>query len=387
MSFKVIKKGQFAYKRVGKFKTDYRVMFRQNGIYLNEKLIDVVDDKDALAKTRKRIAEVEYLKSQQDLIQKQIEEKSPLVRFETIMDQVIASKPVPSTRATAEHYLKKVVLPILQKRCPFVKDFGPTGPEDFVMWFQNERPGQKIFNARKYFLQVLKRARKLGLLNSQVVIEMKNPDPKRQAGKVYSDEEIQALFEHASSDLKLQILMAYKMGMRRSEILKLRWDRLNIHRQTIALKPEDTKIRRGREFKVPGFIWDILMTRREGIKSPYVFPSPADYSKPTLDNKSAWQGCKKKAKVSGRFHDLRHTFLTHMIARERFNTTLVCEYAGLSNDELRETYLHATYQDTAFIADNQDEKMGLSVSIDKKFATTFATTFDKDAICLEKDAI
>lgn len=363
-SFKPIKKGQHAYKRTGKFKTAYKVLFRQNGIRLNERLY-VSDDKSALESARIRIGEAFEEKTRKDLSEKEIDEKSSMVRFETIMDQVIASKPHLPTRKTVEYFLKKTVLPILDKNCPFVQDFGPTGPEDFVTWFQNERPGERLFNPRKYFIQVLKRAKKLGLLNHQVVIEIKNPDSERDAGKVYSDDEIAALFQNAQGDLELQILMAYSMGMRRGEILKLRWDRLNQFRQTIALRPEDTKIRRGREFKVNATIWTLLEARRQTITSDYVFPSPKDNSKPIIDNKSAWQRCKRHSKVKGRFHDLRHTFLTNEVARKKHQAIDVCIYAGLSLDELRETYLHPTYQDTAYIAADQDEKLRSIISTKK----------------------
>lgn len=365
MSFKVIKKGQYAYKRTGKYATDYRVIFRQHGIHLNEKLLNVLDDRDALRKARDRITQVEQDQARKQLSEDQIIDKSPMVRFESIMDQVIASKAWGPTRSDAEYWLKRVVLPILDKYCPYISEFGPTSGEDFVTWFQNERPGQKVFNARKYFLQVLKRAKKLGLLSSRVDIEIKNPDPKRKKGKVYSDSEIKALFSHASGDLELQMLMAYSMGMRKSEVLKLRWDRLNLERRTIALQTEDTKIRQGREFKVNNTVWERLMDRMRDQTSDYIFPSQKSILAPVTDNKSAWQSCKRKAKVKGRFHDLRHTFLTIEVARKKHQALDVCIYAGLSLEELRQTYLHPTYQDTAYIAESQNEKLDSIISIKK----------------------
>jgi integrase len=358
--------GDSAYKRVGVHTLDYRVIYRRDGIYLNEKLTSVKDDEDARTKANARVTEVRNAKTEE----KHVLEKSPLVTFESIMDQVIASKAWPPTRKTVEYYLKRVVLPILEKHCPYVSEFGPTGPEDFVTWFQCERPGEKFFNPRKYFLQVLKRAKKLGLLNPKVELEIANPDPERRAGKVYSESEMKALLTHAGSELQLQILMAYSTGMRKSEILKLKWDRFNLLRQTIALLPEDTKIRRGREFKVNDTVWALLMVRRSLSKSAYVFPSSTSEIVPVIDNKTAWTRCKKQAGVKGRFHDLRHTFLTEEVARKKHQAMDVCEYAGLSLDELRETYLHSTYVDTAYIADSQDEKLESIIPI-KKVCNTF----------------
>jgi integrase len=375
MSWKVIKRGQYAYKRVGKFKTAYLVKYRQDGIYLEEPLRNIIDDKDAINQARKRISEMREKRELELTIQQEIKEKSPMVRFETIMDQVIASKQHIPTRKTVEFYLKRVVLPILDKYCPFIQDFGPTGPEDFITWFQTERPGEKLFNPRKYFLQVLRRAKKLDLLNPKVEIKMDNPDPKRTAGKVYSEDEIARLFKHAHGDLELQLLMAYCMGMRRSEILKLKWDRLNPFRKTIALRVEDTKIRKAREFKVTDAIWALLEARRGESEGLCVFPSPRDPNAPVIDNKSAWQRCKKAANVTGRFHDLRHTFLTNEVARKKHQAIDVCIYAGLSLEELQNTYLHPTYQDTAYIAENQDQKVLSIISAKQNLGQNLGQNF------------
>jgi hypothetical protein len=365
MNFKRIKKAPHVYKRVGPFKTSYRVKFRQNGIYLNAPLIGAKNDLDAISKARIQITDAEDLAARKQFKDKPSPDKLALVRFDALIDEVIDSKPNPRTRKQVEYFLKRVVLPILNKYCPFVQSFGPTGPEDFVTWFQKERPGQRLFNPRKYFLQVLKRAKKKGILESHFEISIPNPDSKRDAGKVYSDHEIARLLENAKGDIVLQILMAYTMGMRRSEILKLRWDRINWTRQTIALKAEDTKIKRGREFKVNQLVWDLLLERRRAIKEEFVFPSPKCPERPISDNKSAWQALKLKVKVKGRFHDLRHTFLTNEISRKKHQAMDVCTYAGLSIEELKETYLHPDYVDTAYIADNQNDKIISTISTDK----------------------
>lgn len=377
MSFKVIKKGHSVYKRVGKFKSDYRVIFNQDGIRLNEKLSNVTDDKDALIKARKRIAEVETEHKLKQQNQVEIATKSPMVRFETIMEQVIESKRTDSTRKQVRHYLISVVLPILNEKCPFVQDFGPTGPEDFITWFQLARPGQKLFNPRKYFFQVLRRAKKLGLLDPSLEIEAKNPDPKRKKGKVYNETEITGLFQYATGDLELQLLMAISMGMRKSEILRLRWDRLNPFFQNIALRAEDTKIREGREFRVPSPIWALLEARRATTQSDYIFPSPKGLDAPVIDNKTAWQRCKREAKVKGRFHDLRHTYLTNEIIVKKKHPTDVCAYAGLSLEELK-TYLHPTHMDTAYLAEGQNEIIRSIISAKKNF-NTFFNNNERDA--------
>lgn len=221
--------------------------------------------------------------------------------------------------------------------------------EQYVAKNQQDTPGRKLFNDWKYlrmFLNYLTRTDRL-----QKVPKFRNPDPERKKGKVYSDEELERLLDAASPSLRLQILMAVTMGMRKSEILLMSWDRVDLDRKLIHLRSEDTKIRKARSFGMSEQVYSSLTSNSHENGSDYVFPSPVDQSKPIGrdGNKTAWSACKRRARVSGRFHDLRHTFLTKAF-KTPINTALICEYAGLSLEEAQRTYLHFTAEDTRAVA-------------------------------------
>lgn len=211
-------------------------------------------------------------------------------------------------------------------------------------------PDRKFFNDRKYLSMFLHWCHREGFLDKLPKLE--DVDPEITAGKIFTDDEIKELLKHASQDLQLQILMALTMGMRVGEILSLEWSQINWIEESIHLPSHKTKIRKARTFAISGATKARLQAMCEVHASEWVFPSPTDPSKPVGKggNKTAWTNCRINSGVDGRFHDLRHTFLTHAF-RNSVNPALICHYAGLSLEEAQKTYLHFTHKDTRVVAD------------------------------------
>jgi integrase len=208
-------------------------------------------------------------------------------------------------------------------------------------------PDRKFFNDRKYlsmFLHWLHREGKIEKLP-----RLPNVDPEIRRGKAYSDEEIARLLDAASEDLKLQILMALTMGMRLGEILSLEWSQVDFRKKTIHLPAGKTKIRKSRTFAMSPECLKIFESRPKS--SPFVFPSPINRLSHLgpQGNKSSWRTCRLKAKVTGRFHWLRHTFLTRAF-KKPVNPSLICHYAGLSIQQAQKTYLHFDTEDTRVVS-------------------------------------
>lgn len=209
----------------------------------------------------------------------------------------------------------------------------------------NTSPNRKFFNDKKWLTSFTKDLHARKLIAARPVL--KNPDPPRDAGKVFTDEEISLLINFAQNeDLKLAIQMAATMGMRRGEIFGLRADRVHSD-ATIYLKPEDTKTRKARAFKISETCWPALKYRAQ-TGSRWIFPSKADPSRPLHKDgyMTAWRNLKAMTGVTGRFHFLRHTFLTKAFKAAGANPALICNYAGLSLEVAEKVYLHLTPDDT-----------------------------------------
>lgn len=219
--------------------------------------------------------------------------------------------------------------------------------ERYVAHSYKHTPGRKVFNDWKYFTMLMHHLQREGKITR--VPRFRNPDPEVKAGRAYSDEEIAALLASTDENLKLQILMAVTMGMRKSEILLLTWDRVDMIKRTIHLRAEDTKIRKSRTFGISDAVYERFTSLYNAQEIGPVFPSPIDATKPMRGHKHSWETCRKRAKVKGRFHDCRHTFLTKAF-KHSTNPALICNYAGLSLEEAQKTYLHFTPEDTRVVA-------------------------------------
>lgn len=209
---------------------------------------------------------------------------------------------------------------------------------------------RKFFNDKKWLVSFLRAQVEAGTITKAP--KLVNPDKKSEVGRAFTDDEVSTLLNFAQNeDLRLAILMASTMGMRRLEIFALRCDRIDLKKRAIKLKAEDTKIRKPRSFAISEACWPLIKARcMPG--AIWIFPSSQDPAKPIHKDgfKTAWTNLRKTTNINGRFHDLRHTFLTKAFKAPGANAALICHYAGLSLEVAQEVYLHFNESDTASVA-------------------------------------
>jgi integrase len=133
--------------------------------------------------------------------------------------------------------------------------------------------------------------------------------------RILSKEEIKRLittldnpkFKH----IRLIVMIAVTTGMRRAEILNLKWAGTSVSLNDNVADPEagvfDLQRTKSGKRKVP--ISKILLKELLTINrsSEYVFPSPIDSTKPIAEIKKSFRSLMKEANIQAcRFHDLRH---------------------------------------------------------------------------------
>lgn len=209
---------------------------------------------------------------------------------------------------------------------------------------------RKFFNDAKWITSFMKQMKEDGLIIRAP--KFINPDAKSSVGRAFTDDEVASLIHGAQNeDLRLAILMGCTMGMRRLEIFSLRCDRVDIAKGVIRLRDEDTKIRKARSFAISPAVLELLR-KRCGPTDVWVFPSRTNKFQSLHKDgfKTAWTNLRKITNVKGRFHDLRHTFLTKAFKAPGANAALICHYAGLSLEVAQSTYLHLNEDDTRVVS-------------------------------------
>jgi len=123
-------------------------------------------------------------------------------------------------------------------------------------------------------------------------------------------EEIKRLIEACPPDLRPIVIIALNTGMRKGEILNLKWHNIDFKRGIIYLL--DTKNGEKREVYMNDTVKRTLIRVRKHPDSPYVFCRKD--GKPIKDiRKSFFTALKKAGIMNFRFHDLRHTFASQLV--------------------------------------------------------------------------
>jgi len=126
--------------------------------------------------------------------------------------------------------------------------------------------------------------------------------------------------------------------MRRGELLGLKWDQIKDKRICLT----ETKTDRERQIPMNGVVRKVFKHQRakNGLKSDYVFCQ--DGGKPITPTilRTAFRNALKKAKIKNIcFHDLRHTFASHLIMNG-VSLKAIQELLGHTNIKTTMRYAH-----------------------------------------------
>ena len=151
-------------------------------------------------------------------------------------------------------------------------------------------------------------------------------------GKAYEPDEKVRLIEQAkrarSPHIYPALMLALNTGMRDAEMKRLTWRQLNFEKRYLAVGQSKTVAGEDRTIPLNSALYETLKPyadwyalrfgeiRPEWYVFPFGRPRPYDPTRPVTALKTAWRNLRKKAKVSGRWHDNRHT-LDHRARRGR----------------------------------------------------------------------
>jgi len=159
--------------------------------------------------------------------------------------------------------------------------------------------------------------------------------------RILSYDEEEKLLANCNEYLRDIVTIALNTGMRRGEILNLRWEWLDLKNCIVALPQTHTKSQKTRKIpinsKLKSLLLKLSMRKRN---QEYVFPSVSSESGHMEEVKRSFITACKKAGIEGlRFHDLRHTAATRMIENGA-NIVAVSRILGHSDIKITMRYAH-----------------------------------------------
>ncbi|MBV8069953.1 MAG: tyrosine-type recombinase/integrase [Acidobacteriaceae bacterium] len=221
----------------------------------------------------------------------------------------------------------------------------------------NEGAAPKTINEETGFLLRLLPVTHAGAIRAQLK-QQKRLKLKitRRVGKAYSDEEKHELLKAArkgrrSTSIYMAIMLAQHAGLRDKEIRTLQWRRFDLAKRMITVGETKSAAGTGRTIPINDDLFAVAVeyakwyTERFGTANPdwYVFPlgKPIanDPTRPLTTLKTAWRNTRKQSKVSGRFHDNRHTFITDL-AESGAGDQVIQDLAGHVSKEMVRHYSH-----------------------------------------------
>ena len=150
-------------------------------------------------------------------------------------------------------------------------------------------------------------------------------------------EEIKTLLQACSEHVRPIVVTALNTGMRRSEVLTLKWSHVDLENRKVTVV--NTKNNESRVIPINRTLYqELLSLAQKSKKGAHVF-SGRD-GNPFKDVKKSFSSALKKAGIEDfRFHDLRHTFGSHL-AMKGVNPRTIQQVMGHKEIKMTMRYSH-----------------------------------------------
>jgi integrase len=156
--------------------------------------------------------------------------------------------------------------------------------------------------------------------------------------RILSPEEARRLIGCAAPAIRPVLIVALNTGMRRTEILSLKWRDVDFAKSFILI--EDSKSGKSRKVPMNTFVYRILKDLPR-TSSEYVFFNPGTNDHVKDIKTGFWAACRRAGLSGVRLHDLRHTAASKMIEAGADLVT-VSKILGHSSIQMTMRYAHPT---------------------------------------------
>jgi len=163
-----------------------------------------------------------------------------------------------------------------------------------------------------------------------------------QVERILTYEEEQRLLTASPAHFKAILICALNTGMRKGEIITLKWSNVDFNNNLITIDHENNKSKRTKRIPINSTLRQLLLEQKlksRGNEHVFLNSKNEPYTRQDSLNR-VFERVKKLANIMGlRFHDLRHTAATRMIENGA-NIVAVSKILGHSDIKTTMRYAH-----------------------------------------------
>jgi len=147
------------------------------------------------------------------------------------------------------------------------------------------------------------------------------------------------------------IMLALNAGIRDAELKQLTWAQVDLKKGYLTVGKSKTEAGEGRTIPLNSALSETLAEYAEWYKVvfseirpewylfPFGKPRPSDPTRPVTTLKTAWDTVRRNSKVTGRWHDHRHTLITDL-AESGAGEQTIMDIAGHVSRNMLKHYSH-----------------------------------------------
>lgn len=201
-----------------------------------------------------------------------------------------------------------------------------------------------------------------GWLEQSPMDKVRKPTPSRGRVRFLNEEERKNLLEACKDSvnpfLYMIVVIALSTGMRKSEIMNLRWTDIDFIRGRITL--HETKNGERRSVPLAGLAMQLLQDRHQnhGTNSLLIFPGQTgQMGQKPIDIRSAWETAVKHAKIMNfKFHDCRHSAASYL-AMNGASLAEISDVLGHKTLAMVKRYAHLSEEHTSNVVERMNQQI------------------------------
>lgn len=151
-----------------------------------------------------------------------------------------------TTYAAYSDCIKNRINPYFEEKKIFLKELTPKHIQDYYRHELIERglSASTVIHRHANIRKALQHALKLGLVDYNPADRIERPKKEKFVGSIYNKNELDSLFSVVKGErIELAVILGSFYGLRRSEIVGLKWNAINFEKKTLTIKHTVTEVK------------------------------------------------------------------------------------------------------------------------------------------------